>query len=277
MHWTPHQVVRWNSSVTPDELLSTFHDQIRLRDRDAETAHVIERDGLVHRNYPADAAAMGAMIESPEGLGDDPDAVIGAQRDFFAQRGQRVEWKTYSYDPPADLGARLAAVGFEAEEVEALILGELAVLADLAPDVPAGLRLRAIGADDLPAVATFQDAIWGEGSSWVTGKHFEELAADPEHMQGCLVERESDGLVVTASWVRMTPETEFCGLWGGSTLAEYRRQGLYRASVGYRARLALGRGYRYVRVDASPNSRPILQRLGLHQVATTTPYVLEPA
>jgi hypothetical protein len=77
--------------------------------------------------------------------------------------------------------------------------------------------------------------------------------------------------------VRMIPETEFCGLWGGSTLAEYRRQGLYRASVGYRARLALGRGYRFVRVDASPNSRPILQRLGLHQVATTTPYILDPS
>jgi len=263
--------------VTPDELLAIFHDQIRLRDRDVDTANVIERDGPVHRNYPSDAAEHGAMIESPEGLGADPDGVIAAQRGFFAGRGQRVEWKTYSYDPPEDLGDRLTAAGFEAEEVEALILGELAVLADLAQDVSGGLRLRAIVAQDLPAVATFQDAIWGEGSSWVTEKHFEEFAADPDHMQGCLVERESDGLVVTASWVRMIPETEFCGLWGGSTLAEYRRQGLYRASVGYRARLALGRGYRFVRVDASPNSRPILQRLGLHQVATTTPYVLDPS
>jgi hypothetical protein len=86
-----------------------------------------------------------------------------------------------------------------------------------------------------------------------------------------------DGLVVTASWVRLTRETDFCGLWGGSTLPEFRRRGLYRAGVGYRARLALARGARHVRVDASPNSRPILQRLGLRQVATTTPYVLDPA
>ncbi|QGN58754.1 GNAT family N-acetyltransferase [Nostocoides sp. HKS02] len=262
--------------MTPDELLATFHAQIRLADRDAETGHVVERDGLVHRNYPRDPAERGAMIESPEGLGDDPGAVIAAQRTFFAERGQSVEWKTYSYDEPADLPARLAAAGFEAEEVEALILGELEVLADLAESVPDGLRLRAIVADDLPRVAQFQDSIWGAGSSWVTGKHFGELAADPDHMQGCLVERVDDGVVVTASWVRLTPETQFCGLWGGSTLESYRRRGLYRASVGYRARLALARGARYVRVDASPNSRPILQRLGLHQVATTTPFVLTP-
>ena len=32
----------------------------------------------------------------------------------------------------------------------------------------------------------------------------------------------------------------------------------------------------YVRVDASPDSEPILRRLGLHRVATTTPYVFDP-
>jgi hypothetical protein len=262
--------------VTPDELLQTFHDQIRIPDRDAETHHLVERDGLVHRNYPSDPFEHGAMIESPEGLGADPDAAITAQRDFFTGRGQPVEWKTYSYDEPADLAGRLAAAGFEPQEAEALMLGELDVLAGLEEAVPDGLRLRAITAADLPAVATFQDTIWGGGSSWVTHKHFGELAADPDHMQGCVVERVEDGLVVTASWVRLTPDTQFCGLWGGSTLEAFRRRGLYRATVGYRARIALSRGSRYVRVDASPNSRPILQRLGLHQVATTTPFVLDP-
>jgi hypothetical protein len=263
--------------VTPDELLATFHGQIRLLDRDAESAHVIERDGPVHRNYPRDPTRRGAMIESPEGLGEDPDGVIRAQRDFFTARRQQVEWKTYSYDSPADLGERLAAAGFTAEEVEALILGELDVLADLPLTVPEGLRLREVVAGDLDAVSAMEEAVWGRESAWSTHRHFEELAADPDHMVGCLVERESDGLVLTAGWVRLTPGTEFCGLWGGSTRAEYRRQGLYRATVGHRSRVALARGCRFVRVDASPDSRPILQRLGLHQVATTTPYVLEPS
>ena len=47
--------------------------------------------------------------------------------------------------------------------------------------------------------------------------------------------------------------------------------------MAHRARLALDAGYRFLRVDASPHSRPILERAGLHQVSTTTPYVLDPA
>jgi hypothetical protein len=262
--------------VTPDELLAAFHQQIRLRDRDAEPGNVVERDGPVHRNYPSDPATPGAMVESPEGLGEDSDTLVARQREFFAGRGQQVEWKTYSYDDPADLGRRLAEAGFTAQMEEALVLGELAPLAGQDVALPAGVRLRDITADDLPAVAAFNDAVWGPGQSWVTERHFAALAAAPDLTQGCLVERLSDGLVLTASWVRLTPDTDFCGLWGGSTLPEWRRRGLYRATVAHRARAAVERGYRYVRVDASPNSRPILQRLGLRQVATTTPYVLEP-
>lgn len=261
--------------VTPDQLLAAFHGQIRLGDRDANPADVIERDGPVRRVYPMDPTKPGAMIESPEGLGDDPDRWIGRQRDFFGGRGQSVEWKTYGYDEPADLGERLAAHGFLAEEEEALMLGELARLAEQPVKVPDGVRLRAIAPRDQAGVAALFEAVW-PGTAWVTDSHFADLAAWPDLMHGCLAEREADGLVLTASWVRLTEGTEFAGLWGGSTLPGWRSRGLYRVSVGYRARLALERGYRFARVDASPDSRPILTRLGLHQVSTTTPYRLTP-
>ena len=45
--------------VTPDEMLAAFHEQIRLRDRDAEATNVAERDGLVHRNYLVDPHTQG--------------------------------------------------------------------------------------------------------------------------------------------------------------------------------------------------------------------------
>ena len=41
--------------------------------------------------------------------------------------------------------------------------------------------------------------------------------------------------------------------------------------------MALHRGYPYARVDTSPDSRPILIRLGLKAVADTRPYVLDPS
>lgn len=45
----------------------------------------------------------------------------------------------------------------------------------------------------------------------------------------------------------------------------------------HRAKLAKARGYDYLRVDASEDSRPILQKCGLFAVATTTPYVFKPS
>jgi GNAT superfamily N-acetyltransferase len=266
--------------VTPDELLAAFHQQIRLRDRDTEPGNVVERDGPVHRNYPADPQVPGAMIESPEGLGDEPDAVITRQRDFFSGRGQRVEWKTYGYDEPADLGERLAAAGFVPEELEALILGDAEVVAvDVA--LPPGVRVRAVddGPElerDLERIADLHDLIW-PGTRWITMRFGEEMRARPDLVRGCVVEESADGPVLCASWLRMVEDTDFAGLWGGATHPEWRRHGLYRATVAHRARLALDAGHRFLRVDASPHSRPILERAGLWQVSTTTPYVLDPA
>ena len=71
--------------------------------------------------------------------------------------------------------------------------------------------------------------------------------------------------------------TEFAGLWGGGTLPAWRGRGIYRALVGYRAGLAARRGYRYLTVDASADSEPILRRLGFRCLARTTPWQWAPA
>jgi hypothetical protein len=42
--------------------------------------------------------------------------------------------------------------------------------------------------------------------------------------------------------------------------------------VAYRARIAASRGCRYLQVDASDDSRPILARLGFETLSTTTPF-----
>ena len=89
-----------------------------------------------------------------------------------------------------------------------------------------------------------------------------------------VVEEVDTGAVVSYAVLRLTEGTDFCGLWGGSTLPAWRRRGLYRTLVSHRARIALERGHPYARVDTSPDSRPILIRLGMHAVADTRPYVL---
>jgi len=98
--------------------------------------------------------------------------------------------------------------------------------------------------------------------------------ADPEGLR--MFVAEGGDLVVSAGWVRFPSGTEFATFWGGATHPDWRGRGIYRALVAYRARLAAERGCRYIEVDASDNSNPILQRLGFVPVTTTTPYVWSP-
>ena len=91
-----------------------------------------------------------------------------------------------------------------------------------------------------------------------------------------IVVAESTDEFVCAGWVRFVSGTDFATLWGGGTLPEWRRRGIYRAGVTYRANLAAARGFRYLQVDASSESRPILERMGFVAVTTTTPYIWTP-
>lgn len=262
--------------MTQDEIAAAFHSQVRLADRDAAPGLLVEHDGPVHRTYPADPSEAGAMIEAPEGLGEDPQHWIARQVEFFGGRGQRVEWKTYGTDEPRDIGARLQAAGFVPEDEEVLLLG---ACADLVHDVdlPSGVRLRAFDSDeDWERVRTLIHEVWGDGSSWVNDHFKAEQRLRPDLMIPMLAEESEDGPVLSYAIVRFTQDTDFCGLWGGSTLPQWRRRGLYRALLTARARLALDHGYPLARVDTSPDSRPILRALGMHAVTTTTPYIFTP-
>jgi ribosomal protein S18 acetylase RimI-like enzyme len=265
--------------VSPDELLQTFHRRVRLSDADNPPGWIAESDGPARRAYLPDPASP-AFIESPEGLGDDPDGLIRRQRDFFAGRGQKVEWKTYAYDGPADLTDRLSAAGFVAEEPEALVLGEVDRLLGRPGALPSKVRIRDVTEpQDFDRIGVLNKTVFGKEESQVAEQLQAELRADAALLVVSVVEEVlagPDGPALTAGWLRLHPGTGFASFWGGGTLPEWRRQGLYRALVAHRARIAKERGYEFIRVDASPDSRPILERLGLHVVTTTTPYVFTP-
>jgi GNAT superfamily N-acetyltransferase len=78
---------------------------------------------------------------------------------------------------------------------------------------------------------------------------------------------------VAAGRVVFHSGTEFASLWGGGTLTAWRGRGVFRSLVAHRAALAAVRGFRYLQVDASADSRPILERLGFVELATTTPFM----
>jgi len=67
---------------------------------------------------------------------------------------------------------------------------------------------------------------------------------------------------VTPTVIRFHPRSSFASLWGGSTVPERRRRGLYTALLAVRAQEARRRGYRFLTIDASPMSRPICEKHG---------------
>jgi GNAT superfamily N-acetyltransferase len=73
--------------------------------------------------------------------------------------------------------------------------------------------------------------------------------------------------------VRFYPGRQFAELYGGSTVEEYRGRGLYSGLVRARAQEARARGVRFLAVDTSPMSRPILEKAGFTFLAHTQPFV----
>ncbi|MFN2321114.1 MAG: GNAT family N-acetyltransferase [Dermatophilaceae bacterium] len=259
------------------DLLRLFHEQIRLADRDHGADLVIERDGLVHRAYPSDPAQAGAMVESPEGLGPDPDLAIRRQVEFFSQRGQSVEWKTYAYDQPADLPERLRAYGFVPDQTEALLLGAAERLAEPVVLSDRYALRTLVGDAEWGQVGALDEALFGSGRSQWSRLLRAEETADPLHIRSVVVLEQDSGGLVGHAVLRLVEGTDVAGLWGGKVHPDHRGQGLYRAMTSLRAQWAIEAGHRICRVDALPTSRPILERLGMVQVTTTTPCVLSPS
>jgi ribosomal protein S18 acetylase RimI-like enzyme len=165
------------------------------------------------------------------------------------------------------------------EEREALVVGEIAdvVAATSGAQPPDGVVVRrAEGPDDYARIAAVHGEVWGGDHGWLAVELAAEKAGGPDALEVLLAETDDGAEVVCAAWVRFEQGTDFASLWGGSTLEGWRGRGIYRALVAQRAAMAAERGFRYLQVDASPDSRPILERLGLRLLTTTTPFVRTP-
>ena len=193
----------------------------------------------------------------------------------FADRGEAFEWKLHGHDRPADLSERLLAQGFVPEDLETVVIAPVAKVAGEV-SLPDQVSFREVThRADLDRIGAMEDAIWRDDrAGWLPDSLEAERAADPDAMT--IVVAESADEFVCAGWVRFVSGTDFATLWGGGTLPEWRRRGIYRAVVTYRANLAAARGFRYLQVDASSESRPVLQRMGFVAVTTTTPYIWTP-
>ncbi len=141
--------------------------------------------------------------------------------------------------------------------------------------LPQSVSIRSVStradADRMAALLTEVD---GADQSFLGEAFFRDRQANPDHV--VLLVAEANGRVVSTARLNLVRGTRFATLWAGSTLPKWRRQGIYRATVAFRAHLAAEHGSTFLQVDASESSRPILERLGFLTVSTTTPYIWTP-
>lgn len=196
------------------------------------------------------------------------ESAIAEQVDYFDALGQPFEWKVYDYDAPPDLRQRLAARSFAVGDAEAVMVLELdQIPASLLQPVTADVR-RITTRARLEDVVHIKNEVWGrnfDGLQERLGAHLDI----PDYLSVYVAY--VDDIPACAAWIYFQPGSQFGGLWGGSTVPAYRGRGLYTAVLAVRAQEALRRGCRFLTIDASPMSRPIVARHGFQLLTMTYP------
>jgi len=253
---------------TDAELLEIFDREVRQTCEWTRTRREV-LPNLVR--YTLEGVGVGGGFVSWSRLTpENADAEIEAQVAFFRSLKSDFEWKVYSYDEPADLAKRLLAHGFSGDEPEALMVADMDDLPTEYWTMDLSRVERVTTPEGIDDLVLMENEVWGKDLSGLgKGMKF-DLEHHPDHLSVFVVRERKR--VLSAAWTHYLLPTSFASFWGGSTLREYRRQGFYTALLAARAREAKARGYKFLTVDASPDSRPILEKHGFRCLGFSTPY-----
>ncbi len=259
-------------SDTAAALLRTYDEQLRGA-KEVVHASSVSRLGPLHLGVYGGTHGFitGWELGDAEAI---PELVAAALERFRADPAiVEVEWKTRAHDAEPGLHEALLAHGFVPGEPESIMIGEAAALAVDVP-LPAGVVLRRVtAAADVRAMSRMQAEVFGDGDDSAEAMADDLLRRIAAGAEMELWVAEADGRIISAGRIDPVAGTEFAGIWGGSTVLEWRGRGVYRALTAARARAAIAAGKRYINSDSTGYSRPILERSGFVKVSETTPYV----
>jgi GNAT superfamily N-acetyltransferase len=202
------------------------------------------------------------------------DEAITAQIEFYRSRNLSFVWRVYDYDQPTDLGARLVNAGFIDSGSSAVMIAESSRLSR-EPVLPEGTELLHVSDEaGVDLLIDVHESVFGHSHEELRQSILRRLGVSPQEMDMFVVM--ASGVPVSSSRIEFLPASDFAALWGGSTMPEWRGKGIYRALVFRRAQLAQKRGYKYLMVLASDNSRPILSQLGFEIISRVATYSWAP-
>lgn len=246
-----------------EKMLDLFHKQLRVNAeapgyRREETTNVVRHVS----EYEDEGFILASSLDE-----DNAKKIIREEIEYFNKIGQRFEWKVYSYDQPSNLSHILKEEEFEEGDPEALMVLELTPKSPLLTHTHPNHLVEIETEAGIKEIISLIDGIW-EGSHAELGKRlWRDKQEDPDslHLYGVY----EDNRLVSGAWMYFEPKSSFASLWGGATREGYRKKGYYSALLAARAQKAFDEGYRFLTVDASPMSRPILEKSGFQCLAYT--------
>jgi GNAT superfamily N-acetyltransferase len=248
---------------------------------DAERQTIPEPDAILERTQSvvrgiAKLGNRNAIVYSNFST-QEAEKIIESEIDYFNKLQRSFEWKVYRHDEPADLLERLRQRGFKIGSEEALMILDLQELPPvLLGAFQEGITVRPVNDErEIEYFLQLETEIWG--ASFTTGEFLRFHQNDPLRRDLAFIAYVNEKPVgmgrVTAS-----SQSQFAGLWGGSVLDEFRGRGVYRALLSARiGRAKEFKSTRYLRVDALPTSRPILEKYGFCRVGSTWPAIWHPS
>jgi GNAT superfamily N-acetyltransferase len=194
----------------------------------------------------------------------DIEEVIQEEIAYFESRGCDFSWVVFRHDTPANLKDRLLANGFLNEESDTIMILDIeelspALLNPICHDVQ-----RITEPDKIDDVLAIRQQVWQSDYSSMAQSLTKRLIDAPESLG--LYVAYIDGKPVSTAQISFYQKGHFAGLVQAATLPGYRGRGLYTALVAMRVQEARQRGIRFVDADASPMSRPILEKLGFQRL-----------
>ena len=247
-----------------DEVLTIFRSELRNVEWRGEK---LEQLSEVTRRSSTDGIqnSVIAFDVDEESAGK----AILSQIDHFRRLNREFEWKVFSFDSPVDLVLRLGRLGFIVGNKEAVV----------AYDVASGLEpfegsfdckvVHVCRTKQLADYRHVAEEIFKKDYSFTIDQLGEALQKGLKGHDAYIAYHKTRPVAIGRLYT--DPNSQFAGLYGGGTLAEFRGRGFYRAILRARAQDAKASGARYLQVDALPTSLPILIRLGFKRIADTWP------
>ncbi|MCH7323928.1 GNAT family N-acetyltransferase [Solibacillus sp. MA9] len=249
-----------------NELVSLFHKELRY---EAQTPGYIREETEHVVRHISEFGESGFIIASNVN-NDNVKAVIKNELNYFNNLKQDFEWKVYSYDKPDHLKELLEQEGFTGGEPEALMVMKLAGTHTLLMDSQL-LDVKEITDEQgIQHIVDLEDAIWNESHEELGKRLWRDKQSSPDtlYLYGIYEEEQ----LVSAAWMYLEANSSFASLWGGSTLPLFRGKGYYTKLLAARAQKAYEKGHPFLTVDASPMSKPILEKCGFDCLAYSYGY-----